>query len=436
MKASLIKHHLKSTFFLLIGLSFLFSCEKDDVQLNENTEINEVIENKHFVSIELAKSISKNIQFKSDLNRRVNSEKNIEYIFPVVDENNDPVYYIINFSGGGYIILAADQRSIPLLAYSEVNNFPVNLDDYPSELVDWLEFAKNQIKEIRDNDLEQPREFVTMWEEYNDLITLEENDQSFEDNESDIQTTSSSCTPSFQQYGPLLNTSWNQTAGYNNLMPTASQVGCSSFLTGNNRAYAGCVPIAIAQVMRYHNYPTNFNWSVMPNHSGSTTTSELIYDIHQKIINPPNTIFNPSPLTYYCDGTGVKSSYNVGNLFKNKYNYSTAQYNTQFQMPHPIRMQLEILQNRPVILDGGRKSGWWIFASRRDGHMWVCDGFTRQVLCVTLRFPPITIQHTITRFHMNWGWGGAFNGYFTYGNFNPGSSDFNYKVNVLYNINP
>ena len=421
---------LKSLLFALFGLFILYSCENENLAKDDNAK------SEYFVSLDLAKTISKNIKFKSTLNNRLNSGKTIESVFPVIDEKNVIVYYIINFTQGGYIILSADKRSIPILAYSEDNNFPTNFEDYPSELVDWLEFAKNQIKQIRDENLEQPEEFVNMWKEYDNLILNNSTNTTSTNNNNQTTSTSSSCSPSFQQFGPLLQTTWSQTSGYNNLMPTASQIGCSSIASGNNRAFAGCVPIAIAQVMKYHNYPSSFNWSAMPNNYGTSTTSNLVFDIHTKIINAPNSIFNPNPLSYSCDGTGVSSSYDVGNLFRNKYKYSTAQYNSVFQMPHSLRMQLEIMQNRPVILDGGRKSGWWIFAVRKNGHMWVCDGFTKEVICVTLNFPRITIPFTINRFHMNWGWGGYLNGYYTYGNFNPGSNDFNYQVGLLYNIKP
>jgi hypothetical protein len=135
---------LRSLLFALFGLFFLYSCENDDVEKVDNAK------NEYFVSLDLAKTISENVKFKTTLNKGLNLGKTIESIFPVIDEKNVTVYYIINYTQGGYIILSADKRSIPILAYSEENNFPTNFEDYPSELVDWLEFAKNQIKQIRD----------------------------------------------------------------------------------------------------------------------------------------------------------------------------------------------------------------------------------------------------------------------------------------------
>lgn len=38
--------------------------------------------------------------------------------------------------------------------------------------------------------------------------------------------------------------------------------------------------------------------------------------------------------------------------------------------------------------------------------------------------------------HMNWGWGGQYDGYYAFNNFNPGSNTFNYKTAMITNIRP
>lgn len=196
-------------------------------------------------------------------------------------------------------------------------------------------------------------------------------------------------------------------------MPTMScDVPCG-------RAYAGCVPIAIAQVMKYHNYPTNYNWSSMPNSYGTTTTASLINDIHNSI----------SGISYDCDGTGVDHDYNVASVFTNHFNYSSASqagYNRE-----TIKQQLRL--NRPVILAGGSDAGWWIFHNYTDGHMWVCDGFRR----IQNYSEDCSMGWGYLYFHMNWGWyNGSENGWYAYNNFNPGEYTFNYDVKMVYNIKP
>ncbi len=85
--------------------------------------------------------------------------------------------------------------------------------------------------------------------------------------------------------------------------------------------------------------------------------------------------------------------------------------------------------NRPVILRGGRKSGWWIFATYSDGHAWVCDGYRSSFDCET--------GTGYLYLHMNWGWSSnRLNGWYAYNNWNPGDHTFNYKRGMVYNIKP
>ena len=88
--------------------------------------------------------------------------------------------------------------------------------------------------------------------------------------------------------------------------------------------------------------------------------------------------------------------------------------------------------NRPVILSGGRKSGWWIFSSYKDGHMWVCDGYRSS----TIYSEDCSMAWGYLYLHMNWGWRGLHNSWYAYNNFNPGNYTFNYKVKMVYNIKP
>jgi len=193
------------------------------------------------------------------------------------------------------------------------------------------------------------------------------------------------------------------------------------------KAYAGCVPIAIAQVMKFHQYPISYNWSSMPNNYGTTTTASLIKDIHNSITI--NVFGNEIPaISYDCDGTGVDKDYNTSGVFKNKFGYSSASqagYNYE-----TVKQQLRL--TRPVILGGGRKSGWWIFSTYKDGHMWVCDGFRRSFIWSE----DCSMGWGYLYLHMNWGWGGYENGWYAFNNFNPDTYTFNYQVKMVYNIKP
>ncbi len=177
------------------------------------------------------------------------------------------------------------------------------------------------------------------------------------------------------------------------------------------RAWTGCVATAMAQVMKHHKHPTNYNWSDMPNSYGNTYISSLMRDIGDAV-----------GMKYTCDASKAYAD-DIAPALKNTFGYNSASYadydyNT---------VKSELNHSRPVILTGGRKTGGWIFSQYEDGHAWVCDGYSLTV------FP---CWGSMLTFHMNWGWGGTYNGWYGFLNFNPGDYTFNYKRKMVYNIKP
>lgn len=76
----------------------------------------------------------------------------------------------------------------------------------------------------------------------------------------------------------------------------------------------------------------------------------------------------------------------------------------------------EINAGRPVIYSGQDVS---------VGHAFVCDGYE--------------IKGSVPYFHINWGWGGSANGYFSSDALNPTvstSHSFNDQTTIIYNIKP
>jgi len=85
-------------------------------------------------------------------------------------------------------------------------------------------------------------------------------------------------------------------------------------------------------------------------------------------------------------------------------------------------LKTELDASRPVYYSG---------RNNNDGHAFVCDGYTDAVGSVDMRF------------HINWGWGGMSNGYFTIDNLNPGSmgtggsaGGFNLDQQIIIGIKP
>lgn len=99
----------------------------------------------------------------------------------------------------------------------------------------------------------------------------------------------------------------------------------------------------MAQVMKYHEYPTSYSWASMPAGHGTTTTSMLMKDIADAL-----------DMDYQCTGSGTDTKGDVASAFKNSFGYSSATYDDYDYLV----VKSELSQNRPVILRGGRNTGW------------------------------------------------------------------------------
>ncbi|MXV37822.1 hypothetical protein GO491_03885 [Flavobacteriaceae bacterium Ap0902] len=341
---------------------------------------------------------TENLSNKSLKSATIKNQKKIKSILEVPDKDKKTAYFIINYEGGGFIILAGDKRSEPVLAFSETNKFDLESDYFPTGFVSWLYSSKENIEKIREKNEKINPQTERQWDNLQkggaDVISY----RIIEPEEPD-------CTPYTVQKGPFLQTTWGQGCGYNSQTPSMSCGPCGY-------AWTGCVATAMAQVMKYHQYPTSYSWSSMPNSYGTSTTSILMRDIGDAV-----------NMNYECDGSGADTQDEVASSFKNDFGFSSASYSGYNYQT----VKNELSYNRPVILKGGRKSGWWIFAQYKDGHAWVCDGYLNYI---------DPCWGSMLKFNMNWGWNGSYNGWYSFNNFNPGDHTFNYKTGMVYNIKP
>lgn len=398
---------LTKLFFIL--LLFLLNCTDD---YGDSHSIKS-LDNKNFVELSQAKKISEQIFFKKEsisnkgeyIDSTMIFNKTIRTINEVKNQKGNTAFYIINYNENGFILLSSDKRINPILAFSENGIFNVN-ESYPEGLRFWLDDTINQISDIQTSELEQSNEVKLAWKEVSNSLTGIVKNNNLYSKDPPIGCFEHSETISVN---PLLSSTWDQQGYFNDQLPFINCNG-SSF-----QVYAGCVPIAMAQVMKFYEYPTNYSWSSMPLTYGTSTTANFIKDIHNNI----NTIYLGNP-SYDCSGTGVSSSANMGNVLKNKFGYSYANwadynYNT---------VKTELNSNRPVILSGDNGT---------TGHMWVCDGYSE----TTFYYDDCTGATVGPVFHMNWGWyNGSYNGYYSYNNFNPAGTTYNNNKKMIYNIIP
>src|SRR5699024_6726924 len=108
-----------------VFFALLLSCQ-------EKTPIPPPVEQSdYFVTKTVAANIAENIELTHTTTGLENTKNlTIKNILPVTDNGKKTVFYIINYEPTGFVILAADKRSIPVLAYSKTSPFKTDVSNY------------------------------------------------------------------------------------------------------------------------------------------------------------------------------------------------------------------------------------------------------------------------------------------------------------------
>lgn len=315
-------------------------------------------------------------------------------------------YRIYNI-GNGFVIVSADDRARPILGYSTEGRFSPT--DIPAQLDDILNFYKESILSAINDPSPAGSQIENMWR----ALTAE-----------DYRPTREG-TP---VVGPLLNTNWNQDILYNNLCPTDNR-------GPGGHVYAGCVATAMAQIIRYWQYPTHGigSHSYMADYANegygnygfqSVNFEDATYDY----TNMPATLSSSSTaaqinevakLIYHCgvsvnmeygyNGSGAVSS-NSANAFNNYFGYSGCYHKNRSSYTNDSWANLlktELNNAQPILYHG----------SGTGSHAFVCDGYDSQ-----------------DYFHFNFGWSGSYNGYYLISNINPGVNNLSYSQGAVLGI--
>ena len=121
-----------------------------------------------------------------------------------------PHLFVFNVEGGGFVVVSGDDRTRPVLAYSETGSF--GSAGMPEAFTAWLSRYEEQLSDLADG--AEPCAYQPT-----------RNDRSV---------------------SPLIATRWKQSSAYNTLCPvdtTLPQYG--------GHPSVGCVALALGQVMRY-----------------------------------------------------------------------------------------------------------------------------------------------------------------------------------------
>lgn len=127
-----------------------------------------------------------------------------------------PALYLFERDGGGYVVVAGDDVSLPVIGYSPTGRLP--LDELPVNLRDLLDWHASIIAYARDKGLKADAATKTQW---------------------------LSAGGSDGKKVQLETANWYQRAPFNALAPKIDGQSC----------VAGCVAIATATILRYHQWP-------------------------------------------------------------------------------------------------------------------------------------------------------------------------------------
>ncbi len=381
-----LKKNVFKTIILLLVLVFLISsCEDNEEIVIEQDDYSISLEKATVVAIKFNPNFVKSKTKHKSRNKKIKSSKTF------FTKNNRTSFYVFNYEEGGFIVVSADERMHPVIAYSEVNSFKTDKNKIPPNVNLWISSVNNTLENLYIDNLTLNKISSRQWDKY--FVAYKE-------------PPSGGCEDETIVKGPLLSTTWNQRCSFNDLLPSLSCGPCG-------HAYSGCVPTAMAQIMKFHEFPNNYNWSNMPDAYGTNDTQLLISDIFNSVVDK-----------HTCKGTTVYSHHmdNVVLSFENVFNYSTSaslgsyNYNT---------VQNEIDNNRPVLMTGVEPGG-------DEGHAWVCDGYRETLICFEGGG-----GNTFLKFYMNWGWlNTEFNGWYSFDDFTPDIYNFNDNKQIIFNIKP
>jgi hypothetical protein len=159
----------------------------------------------------------------------VSNSRILSQTFIIKGKNGDNVFYIINFKDGGYAIVSASDAVRPILAYGLTGN--LDTTNLPSPMKTLLETYRDQIQYVVKNDIHSTKEIKVLW---TDALT--------------IISSASKKRGTSVQITCLLTTQWGQGHYWNAYCPTD--------INGDGgNSVAGCVAVAMAQVMAYYKYP-------------------------------------------------------------------------------------------------------------------------------------------------------------------------------------
>lgn len=410
-----MKLKLEQLFLIILWIFSVCSCSKD---LNSFFEIVPPQEDTYTIRIEDALSSLENFMIENGMPMTKGGMNNyIDNFFPISisatksSTTTGNVLYAVNFKEeGGYALLAADSRiKEDILAVTDKGS--ISEGDFFEPII---------VREPTDNDDLSESEYYSMVEtgvlaaganQINRECLRYAANAIGEDEFDDNGNTETYSWKTINEVPRMLSTAWTQsTLSHDIFDKYCPEVG----LIIKRKAPAGCVCIAISQIIAYHEFPQNlfFEGTQMD----YPQMKQIYYYDGESLCNRGTTT-SKEMLAKFCINIGAWCKTKYHSIFGKSWGFAwpsnakscleTFGYkNVSWNLKYDESQVLESLDNGcPVFMSA--------IAGFCSGHAWVVDGYLKRNY-VSSKGKVIKSQ---TLVHCNWGWSGDCNGYFTSGVF-------------------
>ncbi len=312
----------------------------------------------------------------------------IKGIQPVY-QGGEKAYYVVNFNPQGWALISADDMSTPLIGYSPEGAYDVA--GVPDNMRSWLSVYGEQV--VQNAKLKGKR--AEGW-----------------DTGASRATSKSVGTRAVGKIDALVKVNWNQGGKYNKYCPS----------NASGRAVVGCVAVSMAQAMSVVQYPPrpkgSFGYECANfGYVSCNYDNEADYN-WSNILSGANDYDDVARLLFHCGvsvrmdygvgGSGTQNSY-IASALKNHFSYpaSVVSYGRESIGDDNVWKNLiltELSEGRVVCYAGAD-------LTKSYGHAFNLDGYDGSAY-----------------FHINWGWGGSYNGYFSIDNLRDYTMDMSYTA--------
>lgn len=398
----------------------------------------------------------------------------------IIDKMGKPAIYVVNYANnGGFVLVSATKKFTPVLAYSQSGNYSIT-GNAPDGVRNWQSGMVGTIAAVESLPDDSTGRYVDQWNGYveKDTTVLSGGDMSMAGDEFNPDDAYNKKIDEFERAGyrvhkigetsitgdPKIDERLRGEAEYDtypdydwqkyavvvewtestdetkpNFIQTIWGQGDYTVLAQYNHTYnqycpvidgkcapAGCLPVAIGQVMKYFETPSDvYDWDEMPNHFATEETARLLRDIGVAI-----------KAKYTSSSTSAPESEGVSylNRYFSAYRYKKYDFDVAFD---------HAKNNEPALLVAATTDS----VGKKGSHAFLMSGGSRRTSATYFTLFTFTGRYTYDHcydvspmyqqyegyVYLNWGWDGFYNGMYNYDNFAiPGRISSVYDISATY----